>query len=277
MSIEVKWNSHLFPESEGVIVGCNQNQEWLLPWWWMHFRLYNNQPVTFINFGDMSNKALDWCKAHADVISLDVPNTFIALKEKVDPLTADKWQKMHSGIWTARASWFLKPFVMLKSPYLRTVWMDLDCQIRGSIQPLFSKCLNEAGIAIAAELPYFQLDSLKLGHLVPGEVMYNTGVLVFNRRSKIIEEWARTTLDQNHLFYGDQHLLSRLLFLQKPQFTVLPYIYNWPIEMGFNQQAIIIHWYARFRLKVIEQIQVLQKFFYINLSLDILKENEKSN
>ncbi|MBA3604167.1 MAG: hypothetical protein H0W50_11150 [Parachlamydiaceae bacterium] len=38
---------------------------------------------------------------------------------------------------------------MLKSPYQRTIWLDVDCQVRGSIDDLFTKCVNEAGIAIA--------------------------------------------------------------------------------------------------------------------------------
>lgn len=73
---------------DGVIVGTSQRQEWLLPWWWMHYRLYNNHPVTFINFGDLSPKAIDWCKQRGSLISLNLSDQFLATKEMVDPSLA---------------------------------------------------------------------------------------------------------------------------------------------------------------------------------------------
>ncbi len=46
---------------EGILIGCDRNQEWLLPWWWDHYSAHNAYPVAFADFG-MSKKALAWCR-----------------------------------------------------------------------------------------------------------------------------------------------------------------------------------------------------------------------
>jgi hypothetical protein len=53
----------------GIIVGCDANQEWLLPWWWDHYCKHNSYPVAFVDFG-MSEAALAWCQEKGQCISL---------------------------------------------------------------------------------------------------------------------------------------------------------------------------------------------------------------
>lgn len=253
--------------AEGIIVGTTQNQEWLLPWWWMNYTLHNDYPVTFINFGNMSEEGLRWCQARGTVELLDISDDFISGKEDVDERAIPLWEKMHSEVWTQRKGWFKKPHAFLKTPYAKTIWLDLDCQIRGSIKPLFELSLHEAGIAIARENKFWQELNLSYNILLPDEQMYNSGVVVFEKNSPIIQEWAKQSLDQNHLHYGDQQLLVRILHTQDLPFTPLSGIYNWPVEMGLNSKAIILHFTGRCKKIVRRQIEYMQKNLLINLGL----------
>lgn len=251
-------------EAAGIIVGCSSDQEWLLPWWWMNFRLHNPYPVTFVDFGDLSDTATEWCKKRGKVASLDIDISFVTGKEGIDSTLAKIWEGINPSVWKVRLSWFKKPFAFLKSPYKKTVWIDLDCQVRGSLQPLFD-ALVEHEVAIVPE----QENPLHLEWklLLPGEVMYNSGVIAFRRNSELIEEWARRSIDQNHLFIGDQQLLTRLIFKHQLAVAPMPTIYNWPILYGTNPEAIILHWWGRYKMQIVLQCDCLQKYFYINLAL----------
>lgn len=264
--IKIEWSSDLSSEPEGVIVGCSQNQECLLPWWWMNFRLHNNQPVTFIDFGDLSNSAISWCQKRGNLIKLDIPNDFVTRKEEIDPALACLWESKNSYVWLFRPSWFLKPFALLKSPYRKTVWFDLDCQVRGSIQPLYDY-LNRADLAMVPEPDPEQQLNRQSKILLPDELMYNAGVIVFNHGCPIIKEWAKRTLVDNHLFMGDQQILARLLYEQKGEIESLPQFYNWPIPYGINPEAIVLHWWGAYKESVLRQIEYLQTQFLINLSV----------
>lgn len=252
---------------EGIIVGCTVHQEWLLPWWWMNFRLHNNYPVTFINFGDMSEKALEWCSKRGNVISLDLDDDFIVRKEKINPETAKKWQSLHSLIWTMRLAWFKKPFALLKTPYEKTIWMDLDCQTRGSLHPLFDEYLKFGDVAIVEECEKDHQLNRERGILLPYEIMYNTGVIAYTRDSVLIKEWAKQCVEQNHLFFGDQQLLARMLFNQHYSIVTLPLTYNWPAPYGVIPEAIILHWWGAYKQLIEKEIEFLKHNFFIDLTL----------
>lgn len=260
------WSPPIQDDSKGVIVGCNRNHEWLLPWWWMNFRLHNTLPVTFMNFGDMSLAALEWCRVRGNVIKFDIPDHFVAEKEKVDPLLAKTWESMNTSVWALRKGWFKKPFALLKTPYQKTIWLDLDCQVRGSIEPLFNY-LNQADIALVPEVELDQKLNRERGLLLPGEIMYNAGVIVFKHGSKVIQEWGKQAIEQNHLFFGDQQLLIRILFSQHIPVEPIPILYNWPMPYGINTNAIIMHWWGAQKANILMQIGHLKKFFCIDLTL----------
>jgi len=265
--IKVEWTKRLSKEPEGVIVGCSKTQETLLPWWWMNFRLHNNLPVTFINFGDLSNPAINWCKRRGNVITLNFKDCFVAKREDIDPSLATQWEQTNSYVWIHRPAWFRKPFALLKSPYRNTLWIDLDCQVRGSLKDLFSDYLEEAEIAMAPEPEKEQQLNRERGHTSPNEIMYNAGVIAFNHGCPLILEWAKRALDQNHLFIGDQQLLVRILHDQNWKIEPLPLWYNWPVSHGFNPEATILHWWGSYKAGLLVHIENLEKYFYINLSL----------
>lgn len=252
--------------SQGIIVGATREQEWLLPWWWMHFALYNSYPVTFVDFGDMSERALQWCSRRGNVIKLDISDKFVAPKEAIDVETAKLWEKINDQVWIVRKGWFKKPFALLRSPYKTTIWLDLDCQVRASLQPLFELNLGEAGLTLAPEADWQQKLNLARRMIKPGEVVLNSGVIVYDKQSPIIQQWADQAIQKNHLFFGDQQLLVHVLFNQKLAFLQMNRLYNWQIENGISLPALIFHWSGRFKNNVKAQMQFLEKSLFINLS-----------
>lgn len=253
--------------SQGVIVGATQDLEWLLPWWWMNYCLYNSYPVTFVDFGDMSETARSWCQQRGNLIKIDASDDFITPKEKIDPELVGLWESMHKGVWIVRKVWFKKPLVMLKSPYQKTIWLDLDCQVRGSIAPIFELDLGEAGMTLAPEFPESQAHNFKRQVTLEGEIVYNSGVVVYTGDSPLMQEWAKQCMEQNHLFFGDQQLLMRIIFTQKPALTPMPILYNWLACSGINPQALILHWSGSFKNALVQQIMHLYKLCSIDLTL----------
>ncbi len=56
--------------SMGVIVASTHHIEWLLPWWWYHFRLHNTLPVAFLDLG-MSDASKEWFKQRGELLCLE--------------------------------------------------------------------------------------------------------------------------------------------------------------------------------------------------------------
>lgn len=252
--------------SQGVIVGTNRSQEWLLPWWWMNYRLHNDFPITFFDFGDMSEVAVKWCKERGTVIKLNISEDFVANRDAVDPKMAKLWEGIYQNVWSVRKGWWKKPFAMVKSPYKQTIWMDLDCQVRGSILPIFSYCENEAGLALVPEPEWSQELNLHRGLTLPGELTYNSGVVVYDKESSLIKEWIQQTPKRTHLFLGDQQLLGRIIFTHESKNIDLPHKYNWLMLTSVDPKAIIIHWCGSTKEAMQTLLQSLQDHFLINLS-----------
>lgn len=227
-----KWRKENLKSKDGIVVGADLTQEWLLSWWWEHYRRFNSHPVAFVDFG-MSDEMKKWCKQRGEWIALPVADIFVAEKEQIDP---DLVQQMENAcgksFWQSRNAWFKKPLACLQSPFCRSIWIDLDCQIEGSIQELFTFC--HSTIAMAQE----RWDT----H--PEIVDYNTGVIVFEHGAHVIEEWADRAFTHNHLFRGDQDILSAIIQEKNICISELPSIYNWSRLNGENPHAIILHWHG---------------------------------
>lgn len=262
----------------GVIIGTSRNQEWLLPWWWMHFSAHNSLPVTFVDFGDLSTEAVEWCKKRGDVVRLELSNSFMASKDAIDPKDAQLWEKMHPEVWKLRFTWYKKPFALLLSPYKKTIWLDPDCQVRGSLIELFEQCENPAGIAVAPEHESSQNLNMSRNLMREGEIMCNAGVVVFRKDSKIIQQWAEQSKTLNHLYCSDQQLLVHVLFSQKLPFSLLSQMYNWTVDQGPNQNAVIYHWWGSAGKQILQnQVEFLNKQIFCNLTFsDTWDINEKS-
>jgi len=250
----------------GVIIAATHHIEFLLPWWLHNFRAHNDFPLIIFDIG-MSEKARKWCSEREEVVSLTIPETFIVGKEKVDSVLAHKWEATHGdGIWEVRLKWFKKPFVFAHSPFSKTLWIDLDCEVRASLHPLFDYCENEMGIAMTREPEAFQKGFQALGFSLPGETIYNSGVVAYSQNAPVLSKWMREVEERNHCYISDQEALSRVLFAEKKAIKEFPPEYNWDRGLGENIHALVFHWHGQKGKKIlkshIDQLSQLNLFDY---------------
>lgn len=216
--------------SRGVLCGTDRRQEWLLPWWWSRYAAKNTYPVTFCDFG-MSLEARQWCCKRGKI--LDVEVSFAVGKGGGRQA---EWEEIYGrSIWEARAAWFKKPFALLKTPYARTIWLDLDTEIFASLEPLFELAQGHE-VCLLKER---ETDHLPLFH---PDVKYNSGVIVYDRAAHLIHRWAERACDAHDDFWGDDPLLSALIHEEKLSVHEMPSAWNWRIKDGLPVQPQIIHW-----------------------------------
>lgn len=217
-------------KKKGVLCGADASQEWLLPWWWSRYTEHNRYPVTFFDFG-LTEEMQQWCRKRGALVQIDLDPSLISSRSVVGEELARRWEKDYGWrMWSARHQWFKKPFAFLASSYETAIWIDLDCEVLGSLSSLFKKFDSSSQLALVRESHF---DS---------QVRYNGGVVVFSHGVKVIEEWAKAALTQNHLFGGDDPLLSHLIHTHQLQIQELPEIYNWKMSRGLNLNAVIVHW-----------------------------------
>lgn len=227
----MKWSKKPALE-RGILCGADHLQEWLLPWWWERYRQSNDFPVAFIDFG-MSQEAKGWCAERGELIELEWNHSFVAPRSAIDETEAKHWESFYGWtIWNARQAWFKKPMALLQSPFKTAIWLDLDCEVLGGLESLFS----HSKIALVREAKSKELPKRHV------DVLYNGGVIVFKHGSRLIEKWAARALDSNHLFWGDDPMLSHLIYQERASVIELPDVYNWRMAQGLNLNAVIVHW-----------------------------------
>lgn len=216
---------------QGVVIGCDQKQEWMLPWWWSNYRSHHELPVAFIDFG-MSQAAKRWCKARGALIPLKAPHGFVVPQIQITPDLCSKWEERYGlHVWNARPQWFYKPFALMQTPFKRSIWLDLDCEILGSLVPLFQKLHQHSHLALARD----NTGSFE-------EVGYNSGVIVYDQDSPLLARWATACIRQNDRFLGDQEVLTHLIQDEDIEIAELPERYNWVVKKGVNIEAVVLHW-----------------------------------
>ena len=220
-------------EERGVICGCDQRQEWLLPWWWERYSFYNSYPVLFCDFG-MSKEAKLWCQKHGEVVSVALDESFIKSRQDISSELESAWSRGNFN-WGARSAWFKKPFAFLESPYKISIWLDLDCEVLCHLGNLFEYCSTNMPLAMRAEDKITE-------RAVPCSTIYNGGVTVFQHGIDILLEQARLTLSSNQDFSADDVILSFLIEKTKTPIFSLPKEWNWDAFHGVNFFANIFHW-----------------------------------
>jgi hypothetical protein len=238
-----KWASRELSHEKGVVVGSDLTQEWLLPWWWDRYRRHNSYPVTFVDFG-LSESMKQWCRERGDWVRLLVADFFAAGKNEVEPALAAEWEEAHgTQFWQHRAGWFKKPLACLLSPYPTSVWIDSDCEIRGSLEEIFRFCDHPSGIAVAREQ---NAPASQEGNL------FNSGVIGFKKGTALMEEWADLAVDENRNFVGDQDILSWVIRQRRLGIAELPPVYNWSRCLEENSKAVVVHWHGRHGKTIIQ-------------------------
>lgn len=256
-------------KQKGVIVGCSKDHEWMLPWWWMHYCIHNEFPVTFFDFGDMSPLGKEWCQRKGQLLTLRIPTeSFIAKREEVPSEQNLIWESHHNlDIHLARQSWFKKPFACLQTPYERTLWIDLDCQVRGSIAPIFM-CSDFSGEIAMVEEPPPILENHRNSKLIhPEEMEYNGGVIAFKHGAVLVQEWAKMCIEHNRVLRGDQEAFSRMIYQRGIKITPMHPSYNWRAHLPYSSPAVIVHFPGNCKIFIRDQINMFSKYAAMDLRL----------
>ena len=135
--------------------------------------------------------------------------------------------------------WFKKPKSMIMATrYAHNVcWLDTDCHVKGDISGIFD---------------YVETNKLAMGIDHPwtkrrGETWHNSGVVAFNERPNILDEWA--TAVANNPQVGDQEVLHTLVregMRRMIHITDLPQKYNTLrldlVDGNAPEDHAIMHW-----------------------------------
>jgi hypothetical protein len=229
-------------KEKGVLVASDITQEWLLPWWLENYQNHNTMPVSFVDLG-LSSTMKSWCKEKGNYIPLPIPDIFVAEKNLCPENLINLWEEKYGNhFWENRNAWFKKPLACLLSPYKKTLWIDSDCEVRGSLEPLFSMNLPPSGVLINKEY----------GEISEGGI--NSGVILFDHKSPLIEKWAMIAYENNALFPGDQDIFIELL--KEYEVANLPLIYNSSRYHEDHANIVIKHWHGNHGKTIIQhQIQ----------------------
>lgn len=231
--------------STGVLIGCDAEQEWLLAWWYEHFRKQNPHcPLAIADFG-MTPQARKWCEQKGVMIDLP-PSKVPAAPSDGFLYNHEKWTMLPGKTpWPTlckRLVWFQKPLAIRLAPFDRVLWIDLDCKIRKNLDPLLSFPLKSAKIALR---PTGICKIYNLSKNQPALFKgYNSGVVLVEKNSPVLDIWIEGVQhDPVYYFYSDDMLLSFYIGLHAFQKIRLPLKYNWQRTLwGENPEALIDHW-----------------------------------
>lgn len=202
-------------DNEGVVVLVDKNVEWMLPWWFGRYRRYNNYPVLFVDNG-MTIDGVKFCKRYGRYFNI------AEASKRALPIQG----------------WYMKPFAILCSPFRRTLFLDLDCEVHGELDPVFMEC-EEKGLALHYDKPWSNTKQHKeqFGDLPA----YNSGVVSVKHGNKFIEQWAIAITNGVGKYYGDQDYLTNII---KPEdISILPQIFNrLRLDEQCNGNPVISHW-----------------------------------
>ncbi len=217
---------------KGIIIAADKNGEDLLPWWWRHYSHYAYYSVAVVDLG-MSPPKRAWCEERMHVIPLTT-KVSVAPKESITEKNLKLWKQQYRGpLWRAREAWFNKPKACMLSPFEKTLWMDLDCEVCGPIDLLFDELSEEVELAIG--LQDFRLET---------PVVYNSGVLLFRQGSPFLKEWDLRCQKLSPTMMGDQDVLTQMLLEGNISFNKLSPYFNWLMFGGYDPGIIIAHWAA---------------------------------
>jgi hypothetical protein len=159
---------------ECVLTGCDFNTEWQLNWFIENYGTHENRPLIIADFG-MSEQYLKYVSNHPRV-------------NGIMNLTKTKEQ-----------GWFNKPIAMFNSPADKTVWVDTDCEIKTSLNPLFRMIVRNK-LNMVEDKPWTKRRK---------ETWHNSGVVGFIGRPEILHTWCNAIRANPNV--GDQEVLHGLL------------------------------------------------------------------
>ena len=175
---------------KAFLTGCNADHEWMLPWFFKNYKQHcGDTPLLFSDFG-LSSLGL------------------AIVRENVHAV-------MNLGE-VEEYGWFRKPLSMWKSPSHKTVWIDLDCEIKDNISNIFD-LLEPNKLAMVEDKPWTK----RRGHK-----WHNSGVVGFIDKPIILSQWCGAVRKYYKQEAGDQEVLDKIL----TPITKLTYIKDLPNE-----------------------------------------------
>lgn len=246
-------------QSQGIVVAADEKAEWLLEWWWGNYSKYNHYPVQFVDFG-MSQEKKEWCIQHGTLV-LPIPlQSKVASKGELLIDTIVSWESAYKGdLWNARSAWFQKPLACISSCFEMTVWMDLDCEVCASLEPLFNEWESGIELAIVKDAWIDQ---------------YSSGVMLFMKNAPFLNRWAHLCATANDRFMGDQNALTELIKSGQVSIKELNPVYNWIMSQGLCFEVRIAHWCAEWGKEYIRKYKGLHALVE-NIEREFLEKERK--
>lgn len=206
------------PENDGVIVGCIAEQEDLIPWFIDNYKKYCSLPIVFADFG-VSEKCKNFCRLFGKVMD-------------VSDIRASGWMR--------------KPFVCLRTPFKRTIWLDLDIEIKSNIAQYLDFC-SGGNIGLSEDW-YLNNNTNNLGFRdnVPIDMKIpDTGVVVFEYGNPLIKKWALKVLSGGDLYKGDHQVLG-LVFRENgisEEYNIPKTLHRMRLDKPMGSEPIVTyHW-----------------------------------
>jgi len=195
----------------GIVVGLNATQEYLLPFFYLNLRLHCSWPIVFFDFG-MTALGREFCEKRGQVYILND-----TLHNPIDDSVEESIKSM----------WFKKPLACALAPFDINVWIDLDCMLRAPLTEIVYPMRLHHLIGITKE---YSVDFSKEFPQYKNLTVYNSGFFIFKRNNPIIEEWVELSKKHHHDPYGDQDVLSFVLYNYEDKIEVLDPHYNFIVD-----------------------------------------------
>ncbi|CCB90231.1 glycosyltransferase family protein [Simkania negevensis] len=222
---------------KGVLTGCDIHHEWMLKWWWNHYKTHCDLQIAFCDFG-MSKSARTWCETKGTVLSASDH-----LLKQITRDQKEKWQDLHPDeIWNDREIWFKKPLFLSLTPFEHSVWIDVDAEVKKPLTSLFD-FLKKSHFAICQDVPRGIAIRRKKGLLFPDENAFLTGVIAYQSTSPLLKKWIENCLKRNDMFFSEQDALNRTIYEEQIPFEILPSGYNYApcTDCPLPENLVIYH------------------------------------
>ncbi len=158
---------------EAFLTGCDANHEWMLEWFFKNYQKHiKNSPIVFSDFG-LTEAGLKTVRKYVDAV-MDLTKS-------------------------SEKGWFKKPLSMLSCPSKKTVWIDMDCEIREDISNIF-KLLVPNKLSMVEDKPWTKRRQ---------ELWHNSGIVGFIDKPVILAQWAQQVKAKPEV--GDQEVLHSML------------------------------------------------------------------
>jgi len=198
-------------EINGFVTAADKNQEFMLDWFWANFIKFHDPektPMLFIDLG-LSKERRVWCEERG-VVHQNVYETQLS-----------------------KAHW--KPICLTASPWAKSIWIDLDCEILGNIESYFNYIDNNVVVTLDPYNPW----AVKFKN-----PPIAAGLIGYQHASSIISEWAQTLISRPAEYRDDQFCLNELYTKRQQDFYIAPSRFQRLRleEEGIRDDALIIHW-----------------------------------